>query len=163
MSISSNTVPKDSGDWFSQMSRRMRILERHRHEPTAEDSLTLLTTQAEVIQSMSAGFGFVAVQFITDGSWAQFHIGISRTGADLASNTDGNITNVGMGFLLPQWQPAMFTSLITDIGGQLAAGYIDTGGQFVIGALPPGSPGTWVSGKTIYFGATYMLKSTLAV
>jgi len=163
MSISSNIVPKDAGDWFDQMSRRMRILERHRHDPTTEDTLTLLTTQAEVIQSMSSGFTFVAVQFITDGTWAQLHLGITRSGADIASNTDGNIANVGMGFLLPQWQPAMYSTFITDIGGQIAAGYIDVAGQFVIGALPPGSGGTWVSGKTIYFGSTYILKTTLAV
>lgn len=164
MSISSNTVPKDAGDWFSQMSRRMRILERHRHDPSSEDSLALMTTQAEVVQSMSTGFGFGSVVFCTDGSWAQLHIGITRTGADITDNstrTDGNITNVGMANLLPQWAPAMFTPIYTDSGGQIVCGYIDSNGLIALSAILANSK--WVSGVTVAMGATYILKSTLAV
>lgn len=161
MTATPNTVPKDSGEWFSWVQSRLRVLERHRHTGSIDNELTALHTEAEVISSWATNFSLsgTGVNFLTDGTMAMLDVAILRSVSAVTGPADGNIGNVSMGYVLPQWAPAITSALCITGYGPITSGYIDTAGQLVVSAIGPGN--TWPAGLVCSFAATYFLQSVL--
>lgn len=120
-------------------------------------ALEIVTADSGTISSgvVTAAAGFtIDTQLIRKASgWVDIQLDITRTGADIASSSTGNIVNVGIGTVAAGYRPMGSVGLVVSRGGQAAGCYIQSNGTLGLNFLPPNV--AWGTGDLISFSATY--------
>lgn len=89
--------------------------------------------------TMGTGWTFGSCEILRVGRVISLIFNCTRSGAAIASNSTGNITNVSMAVIAdPQYRPKIgYAPAVTGWGGNMWSGYIGNNGTIALGGLDP--------------------------